>query len=179
MTPSQKASKFEAALTEVAAIAKRIGQQLELKADAQQACFATILISADRNGLFFDLVNPELPENGHTDKKAAEKADAQIKDAPRRPTPVQAEDGAKKALYEGVKGACQLLNREGFTPALSNQSKDGQPSTLDAYIKKETELGKPFAEFDSEDMEALIKNLNFKLEEVRTKKKEQETGAGF
>lgn len=184
MTPNQKASKFEAELTEIANIAKRIGQILELKADAQQACFATILISADRNGLLFSLANPELPPNGHTeaaqkDMTAAAKADAQIQDAPRQPTPEQAEAGAKKALYEGVKRACLLLNQEGHTPALSNQSKGGQPSTLDVYIQKETQLGKPFAEFDSEDMEALIKNLSFKLTEIQEKKKQQAEGAGF
>jgi len=176
MTPNQKASKFEAALTEVADIAKRIGQRLELKADAQQACFATILISADRNGLFFDLANPELPPNGTTevsrDEQAARKADAQIQDAPRQPTPEQAEAGALKALRDGVKRACRLLNEEGYKPVLS-------PTTIDAYIKKKTELGKPFGDLDSEDLEALIRNLTFKLDELRAAKKSQEDKAGF
>ena len=44
MTPTEKTTKFERHLVEIAAIAKRIGEQLDLKADAQQACFATILI---------------------------------------------------------------------------------------------------------------------------------------
>lgn len=193
MNPTQKASKFEEALIEVANIAKRIGQVLELKADAQQACFATILISADKNGLFFELANPELPPNGHTaprnaveavaaegkDAQAAAKADAQIKDAPRHATPEEAEAGARKALMRGVKDACLLLKKEGFTPPLSNTPKNGQPSTLDVYIEKETQLGKTFAEFDNEDLEALVKNLSFKLDSFKTNKKGLEDEAGF
>lgn len=180
MTKDEKTSEFENHVLEIARIAKKAGERLDLKADAQQACFATIMIAAGNQGVFFRVANPELPKNGHTaDAKAAERADAQIRDVPRHPTSEQAEEGAKKGFREGVKNACRLLNQEGFTPVLSNQSKDGQPSTLDLYIKKETQLNKPFAEFDSEDMEALIKNLSLKLEEIKGKKKEQETGAGF
>lgn len=178
MTPAEKTTKFERHLQEVAGIAKRIGEKLDLKADAQQACFATILISADKHGVFFDVAEPEIAAAHDTggdgtepqvifDRKAAAKADAQIQDAPRRPTPEQAEAGALTALKEGVKKACRLLNAEGFTPPL-------RPATLDDYIKKNTELNKPFAEFDSEDMEALIKNLSFKLTEIQEKKKSDE-----
>lgn len=193
MTPNQKASKFEECLTEVAAIAKRIGQVLDLKADAQQACFATILISADRNGLFFDLANSELPPNGHTnetpqhevadgakkDARAAAKADEQIKDVSRNPTPEQAEAAARKALIGGIKRACLLLNDEGFTPVLSSIPKDGKLSTLDQYIERETQLGKTFAEFDNEDLEALIKNLTLKLDVFKANKKGLADEAGF
>lgn len=183
MTSTEKASKFEASLTEIANIAKRIGQVLELKADAQQACFATILISADRNGLFFDIANPEIPTNGHTaaakDAQAAHKADAQIQDAARNPTPEQAEAGAAKALRDGVKSACLLLNQEGFTPALSSIANNGSPSTLDQYIKRETQLGTLYAEMDSEDLEALTKNLSLKLDTFKANKKSLETKVGF
>jgi hypothetical protein len=171
MTPAEKTTKFERHLTEIAAIAKRIGEKLDLKADAQQACFATILISADKHGVFFDVANPEMTETNH-DRQAAAKADAQIQDAPRQPTPEQAEAGAMTALKDGVKKACRLLNAEGYTPPL-------RPATLDDYIKKETDLGKPFAEFDGDDMEALIKNLSFKLTELQEKKKSNESKAGF
>jgi hypothetical protein len=176
MNPTQKASEFENALTEVAEIAKRIGGILDLKADAQQACFATILISADRNGLLFGLANKELPANGHSeaakaDAQAAAKADAQIKDVSRNPTPEQAEAAQRKVLMGSIKSACLLLNQEGLTPALSNTPKNGKPSTLDAYIEKETQLGKTFAEFDNDDLEALIKNLSFKLDAFRANKK--------
>jgi hypothetical protein len=180
MTPVEKTTKFERHLTEVAAIAKRIGEKLDLKADAQQACFATILISADKHGVFFDVANPEQTTDANKkDVQAATNADTQIKDVPRHPTPAQAEAGAKKALYAGVKRACLLLNQEGFQPALSSKTENGKESTLDAYVKKETQLGKPFSEFDSEDMEALIKNLTFKLDDLRSKKKAQESDAGF
>ncbi len=187
MNPSQKASEFENALTAIAQIAKRIGETLGLKADAQQACFATILISADRNGLLFSLANPELPNNGHTqtvsvpaqkDAQAAAKADAQIQDAPRQPTQAQAEAGAAKALREGIKRACLLLNQDGFTPALSSMAKNGAASTLDQYIKKETQLP-AYADMDSEDLEALTKNLSMKLDTFRANKKALEGEAGF
>lgn len=185
MTPNQKASEFETALTEVAQIAKRVGQILDLKADAQQACFATILISADRNGLLFSLANKELPENGHSqtaatkDAQAAAKADAQIQDAPRDPTPQQAEAGASKALRDGIKRACLLLNQEGFTPALSSIAKNGTPSTLDQYIQRETQLGKSYAEMDVEELEALTKNLSFKIDTFKANKKALEAEVGF
>lgn len=171
MTPADKTTKFEAHLREIANIAKRIGEQLDLKADAQQACFATILISADKHGVFFDVAHPEMTETAH-DRQAAAKADAQIQTATRNPTEAEAEAGALTALKEGVKKACRLLNAEGYTPPL-------RPATIDDYIKKETQLGKPFAGLDSEDMEALIKNLSFKLEEMKGKKKAQEDDAGF
>lgn len=185
MTPIQKASKFKECVTEVAQIAKWIGQVLDLKADAQQACFATILISADKNGLLFDLANPELPPSGHTetaqakDAAAAAKADAQIKDVPRRSLPEAAEAAARKVLVAGVKRACLLLNDAGFTPALSSIAKSGNLSTLDEYIEKETQLGKTFAEFDNEDLEALIKNLSLKLDVFKANTKGLEDGAGF
>ncbi len=176
VTPAEKTTKFERHLQEVAGIAKRIGEKLDLKADAQQACFATILISADKHGVFFDVAHPELPPSGHTatqkDAQAAAKADAQAQTAPRRPTPEQAEDGAKTALKEGIKKACRLLNEAGYMPPL-------RPATINDYIKKETELGRPFAELDAEDMEALIKNLSFKLDEMKAKKQASEEEAGF
>ncbi len=173
MTPAEKTTKFERHLQEIAAIAKRIGERLDLKADAQQACFATILISADKHGVFFDIDRPEQAAGSTAkDRQAATKADAQVQDTPRHPTPAQAEDGAKTALKEGIKKACRLLNEAGYTPTL-------KPATINDYIKKETELGKPFAELDAEDMEALIKNLSFKLDELNAKKKAAEDDAGF
>jgi hypothetical protein len=171
MTPADKTTKFEAHLREIANIAKRIGEQLDLKADAQQACFATILISADKHGVFFDVAHPEMTETAH-DRAAAAKADAQTKDIPRHPSPEEAETGALTALKEGVKKACRLLNAEGLTPPL-------RPATIDAYIQKETELKTKFTEMDSEDLEALLKNLNFKLDDLKSKKKSREDDAGF
>jgi len=177
MTKDERTSGFENHVLEIARIAKKTGEVLDLKADAQQACFATIMIAAGNQGIFFAIANPELPPNGHSeavtkDAAAAAKADAQIQDAPRNPTPEQAEAGAMTALKDGVRKACRLLNAEGYMPPL-------RPATLDAYIKNETDLGKPFAEFDSEDMEALIKNLSFKLTELQEKKKSNESKAGF
>lgn len=180
MNKDEKTSKFEAHLIEIANIAKRIGQQLDLKADAQQACFATILISADKHGVFFDVASPEQATDANKkDIQAAANADAQIKDTPRNPTPEQAEAGAQKALRDGVKRACLLLNQEGIDPKLSNQVKKGDRSTLDQYIAKETQLGKLYAEMDSEDLEALIKNLTLKLTEIQGKKKAKEDEVGF
>lgn len=181
MTKDEKSTNFETHLTEVAAIALRIGERLGLKADAQQACFATILISADKHGVWLD--SPQaLPPNGSAaakDAAAAAKADAQIKDAPKHATPEQAEAAARKVLIGGVKRACLLLNQEGFTPALSSIAKDGKLSTLDQYIEKETQLEKTFAEFDNEDLEALIKNLSLKLDTFRANRKGLEDEAGF
>lgn len=177
MTKDEKTSAFEHHVLEVARIAKRTGELLDLKADAQQACFATILIAAGTQGVFFAFANPELPPNGMTesqrkDAQAASKADAQIADVIRHPTPEQAETGRVTALMEGIKKACRLLNAEGFTPPL-------RPATIDDYIKKETQLNKPFSQLDSEDMEALLKNLSFKLTELQEKKKSSESKAGF
>lgn len=167
MTPTEKTTKFERHLQEIAGIAKRIGEKLDLKADAQQSCFATILISADKHGIFFDVAEPEMA-TAH-DRQAAAKADAQIADAPRQPTPEQAEAGALTALREGVKKGCRLVNAAGYMPPL-------RPQTIDDYIKKETQLSVPFAKMDSEDLEALIKNLAFKLEDLKSKKAQADAG---
>lgn len=178
-------------------LAKEITARMDLRDDsARQACFATVIINAERHNIFMEPTprDSRTPASGNGSvpgpAKLAEQASGKPKDyaapvspqnagAVKNPTPEQAEAGAKLALRDGVKRACLLLNQAGYVPALSNIPKDGKLCTLDGYIKTETQLGKSFVDLDSEDLEALIKNLSLKLDVFKHNVKSLEDSAGF
>lgn len=151
---------------------------------ARQATFATVIINIERHNLFMEPVprdtktaalpepKTEIAPTPTADAQAAASADAQAATATPQPTEAEAEAGARKALKEGVKRACQLLNQAGFTPPLKS-------TTINSYIQTETMLGKPYADFDNDDLEALIKNLSLKLDTFKHNVKGMEEDAGF
>lgn len=169
-------SKYADHLRACADFSKEIASRLDIRDDsARQACFATVVIGADRHNLFLEPlpmdtktpVNQTVPasvdNSAERDEAAAQKADAQIKDITHNSTPEQA-DGAKRiALLEGIHGAVKLLNKEGHVPPIT-------PGGLNAYIKDEFPERTNLGSLDTDDLERLIMLLSSKLDVLREKK---------
>jgi hypothetical protein len=152
------ASRYAAHLMGCAEIADAVCQRFGIHGDeARQACFATVVIDAKDRFIFTS--DPE------KDALAADKADAQIDDAPRKPTAEQAEAAAKTALLEGVKRAAHLLNQEGFTPPMDAKA-------LGDFIVKNLKTDTALESLDLEELESLIKALSNALDVFRKKKSE-------
>lgn len=178
MQPSK--DKYIEHLKSCAQLANDIANILGLRDDsAKQSCFATLVINADRYGVFMAPKDQNGPTrtNGHAktqDQAAAEKADAQIAEIDPEPTPEKAEAANKAALIEGINEAVKLLNNMGHKPEVT-------PTGLNAYTKKEFK-GKTLDQLDLDELETLTKYLCDKITKQKAKnaeKSDNETDVGF
>lgn len=167
-------------------LAIEIAKRMNIHDDsARQACFATVIINAERHNLFMEphpphsktpVIQPETAavESSSTkkgldeaaaakDQQAAEKADAQITDVPKTTTSEQSDGQRRTSFLAGIASARELLNKEGHQPPIT-------PKGLNAYIAKQfspkTELG----QLDVDELEKLTMLLSSKLDVLREKK---------
>jgi hypothetical protein len=188
-----KSDKFENHCIEMAKIAVKVGAVMDLKNDALQACFATILISGDKHGVFLEptprdtktpVIQPEpaaaessattkgVDKAAAADTKAAEKADAQIKDVPKVTTAEQAEGGKRSALLEGVQNVVRLLNKEGYTPLIT-------PRSLNEIIATDMKITGGLGMLGVDDLEFLIKKLTTTLDTFKHNQRALENDSPF
>lgn len=181
-----KSDKFEAHCIEMAKIAIKVGGVMDLKNDALQSCFATILISGDKHGVFLEptpqhsktpvippetaAVEPSVTTKGvetaaaAKDQQAAEKADEQIKNVPKTTTPEQGAGAKRSALLEHIEAAKTLLNKAGFTPPVT-------PKGLLAIVNDELQIPGNLGTVDNDDLEKIIMHLSQKLDTFRSNMK--------
>lgn len=185
-----KSDKFENHCIEMAKIAVKVGAVMDLKNDALQACFATILISGDKHGVFLEPVprdtkTPVIPETavavGVTEKQkgvldrdvaAAAKADEQIKDVPRVTTAEQDQGARRSSFLDAITSARELLNKEGFTPPVT-------PAGLIKLINEDLKIPGNLGTIDVDQLEKVIMYLSEKLDTFRANKKIAEEDAPF
>lgn len=184
-------SKWAYHLCGCARVANDIAKILDIREDsARQANFATVVISATQHHIFVEpvpedsktpVIQPEpaavesrVPEKGvDADKAAAEtneerdeaaaiRADGQIADMPRNPTPEIADGGRRTAFLKGVNSARELLNKEGHNPPVT-------PAGLNKFIAKEFPGKTSLDGLDTDELERLVILLGSKLEVLREK----------
>lgn len=174
---------------------KEIALRMDLRDDAaRNACFATILISANQHGLFVepvprDTMTPvmsleaaaaKLNANAKSvettaaakDQKAAEKADEQIKDVPRNATEDQSNGQRRTSFLAGIQSARELLNKEGFTPPIT-------PAGLNKIINDDLNFPGNLGTLDVDQLEKVTMHLSQKLDTFRANKKALEADAPF
>lgn len=137
--PARETFNLESHLTECARIADTIAGMLSLQDDsARQACFATVCIDAQRHNVNLGDSKPSEP-SGST-------ADTERKDV----------------LMKGVRGACKLLNDEGYEPPFNAKR-------LNEFVMAQFEVQSVDA-LSAEDAEYLIQLLSEKLDNFRMQK---------
>lgn len=166
-------------------LAIEIAKRMNIHDDsARQACFATVIINAERHNVFMEptprdtktpviqpetaAVEPSVTTKGvetaaaEKDQQAAEKADEQINDVPRTITSDQSEGQRRTSFLAGIQSARELLNKLGHQPPIT-------PKGLNAYIGKQfapkTELG----QLDVDELEKLTMLLSSKVDVQREK----------
>lgn len=170
-------------------LANEMATRLNIHDDnARQACFATVIINAERHNVFMEptpqhsktpVIPPETaavglnseqakkvePTAAEKDHKAAEKADAQINDVPKVSTP-EADAGARRSgLLDGIAAARELLNKEGHVPPIT-------PAGLNAAIAHQFPGKTQLGGLDVDELEKLLMFLSGKLDALRKKKAE-------
>lgn len=190
-------TKYALHILECAAIAKQVGEALGLREDAaRQACFATVCIDAKGHGVFLEPVPPHskaqvkepVPAasgNGterHAaaaaevaaifDEAAARKADDQVKDVIRNPTPEQSDGANRTALLDAINKGCNLLNKAGYTPIIT-------PKALNEIINSELKFEGNLGTLDVEQLELVAKLLITRLDTFKANKKALEAEAPF
>lgn len=181
-----KSDKFEAHCIEMAKIAVKVGAVMDLKNDALQACFATILISGDKHGVFLEPVprdtkTPVIPPEpaavvpssepaksvetaaAEKDREAAEKADRQVEDMPRNSTPEIADGQRRTSFLAAIHSVRELLNKEGHVPPIT-------PAGLNAAIAHQFPGKSQLGVLDLDELEQLVMFLSKKLDALREKK---------
>lgn len=159
-----------------------IARRMDIREDsARQACFATVIINAERHNIFMEpvpkdsktpVIPPEtvaaesrVPEKGvDRDAAAAEKADAQIGDVPKTTTPEMDEGARRSSFLAGIESARKLLNKLGHQPEIT-------PAGLNTFIKKQFPPKTMLSSLDVDELEKLTKLLSVKLDEQRAKAK--------
>lgn len=191
-------SRYADHLRGCADLAKEIAARMDIREDsARQACLATIIISADRHNLLIEPTPPHtktpaepngaakrethatLPPLKGTeaaiaaDAAAAQKADAQITDVPKRDSTPDEDAGARRtALLAGINSARNLLIKEGHVPLFT-------PKYMNEFIKDEMKVDGNLGSLDVDQLEELIKLLNTKLDNLKHNKKALEADAPF
>lgn len=161
-------------------LAVEIAGRMDIREDsARQACFATIIINAERHNIFMEPVprdsktpviqpEPAAVEPGVTTKgvetaaaekdvQAAAKADSQIDGVPKVSTPEQDAGAKRSALLEGIEAAKTLLNKAGFTPPVT-------PKGLLTMVNQDLDVPGNLGTMDNDDLEKIIKYLSEKLD---------------
>ncbi len=154
-----------------------IARRMDIRDDsARQACFATVIINAERHNIFMEPVprdskTPVKPDiEGVTESKegvnrdaaAAAKADAQIADVPKHATP-EMDEGARRASFlAGVESARKLLNKLGHQPEIT-------AAGLNSYIKKQFPGKTMLSSLDVDELEKLTMLMSKKVDEQREK----------
>lgn len=162
-------------------LAKEIATRMDIREDsARQAMLATLIISADRHNIFMEPTPPNgkptaaAPDDEAAvrDEAAAQKADAQIKDAPRNPTPEQADGAKRAALLAGITQGRDLLNKAGYTPIMT-------PKALNGIINDEMNIPGDLGSLDTDQLESVVKMLATRLETFKSNMKAIEADAPF
>ena len=173
-------------------LANEMADRLNIHDDnARQACFATVIINAERHNLFMEphpphsktpVIQPETAAvelsasksvettAAEKDQRAAEKADAQILDVPRRTTPEQENGARRTAFLKGIESARDLLNKEGHVPVIT-------PKALNAVICHDFAPKTMLSTLDVDELERLMMFLNSKLEVLREQKRKSHSTA--
>jgi hypothetical protein len=151
----------------IAELAKAVCEKAGIHNDsAKQACFATLMIDAEKHLIFMS--------ESKKDRETAVKADAQIKEIDPNPTPEKAENAKKVQLIEGINKLRATLNKEGIIPTLTE-------SGLNTFIKSELNLDDDLIALDGDALEIVIQALSIKLDHLReeNKKPKSTTDVGF
>lgn len=172
MTKDERTGKYEAHVMEVATLAKRVGEALDLKADALQSCFATLMIDTSKYGIFFEpptprsSVTPVAPptpkeENFQTGPEGLAAAKAEVADEiPKNVTIEQSDDAVRTELLKGVNNARNLLNRAGHTPPVT-------PKGVNKLIETKMGIKGTPETLDNEQLSQLLKIMTDRLDELK------------
>lgn len=173
-TDPVKTDRYIEHLKACAETTNQIALILGLRDDAaKQSCFATLIINADRYGVFMEPKdqNGPIKTNGHAtksdsqikDEQAAQKADAQIADIDPDPTEEKAESAERKAFIAQINDAVRLLNEGGHTPAITLGG-------LNVYIKSQFPE-KTLDDLSVDELGQLTEKLCDKLKKQKAKQK--------
>lgn len=155
-----------------------IARRMDIREDsARQACFATVIINAERHNIFMEpvpkdsktpVISPETAAvNSSANKKgadaaAAEKADAQIADVPKTSTPEMDEGARRSSFLAGIESARKLLNKLGHQPEVT-------PKGLCAFIARQFPGKTMLGMLDTDELEKLVMLMSERVDAQREK----------
>ena len=169
-----------------------IAQRMDIRDDsARQACFATVIINAERHNIFMEpvprntktpVIQPEpavaskaTTEGGNSkqrDEAAAAKADGQIKDIAPNPTPETAAAANRSVLLDAIDKGRNALNKAGHLPIMT-------PKALNDIINTELNIPGNLGTLDTDQLELVAKMLSDKLDNFKHNLKSLEADAPF